>query len=76
MVSGTPAYAGTAVTELMPGTTSKTTRALAQALASSAPVAYIHGSPEISRTTLPSPLACLTTSLPRDAWVSGWPSSP
>ena len=39
VVSGTPAYAGTAVRALMPGTTSNVTSALAHAAASSAPVA-------------------------------------
>ncbi len=76
VVSGTPAYAGTAVTELIPGTTSNDTSAFAQAAASSAPVAYIHGSPTMRRTTFCWPRACRTTSLARDAWVSGWPSSP
>ena len=46
VVNGTPAYAGTAVTELTPGTISKSTPAFAHAAASSAPVAYIHGSPD------------------------------
>ena len=36
----------------------------------------MNGSPVISRTTRPPRLACLTTTLARAAWVSGWPSSP
>ena len=71
-----PAYAGTAVIAETPGTTSNGMPALAQPTASSEPVAYRNGSPSSSRTTLPPPLAALTTSRARTAWLSGWPSSP
>ena len=60
----------------MPGTISKPMPALAQAAASSGPVAYVNGSPAMRRTTLAPVLACLTTSVPRAAWVSVSPSSP
>src|SRR5690606_4850152 len=76
VVSGMPAYAGTAVTAETPGTISKASPALAHAWASSGPEAYTNGSPEISRTTRLPVLTCLTTTLAREAWVSGWPSSP
>ncbi len=76
VVSGTPAYAGTAVTDETPGTISKPTPALTHACASSGPEAYTNGSPAISRTTRHPDLACFTTTFARPAWVSGWPSWP
>src|SRR5580765_6100323 len=74
-VSGMPAYAGTAETALTPGTMSKAMPAFWQASASSARPLKVAGSQAISRTTRPpwAALAALTTSLARDAWVSGWP---
>jgi hypothetical protein len=81
-VSGTPAYEGTAVTELTPGTTSKDTPAFTQAVASSASPLKTAGSPSMRRTTRPPgcAFAARTTSLARDAWVrfspwSPWPAS-
>src|SRR4051794_5794093 len=76
VVSGTPAYAGTAVTEDTPGTISNPTPARTQACASSGPEAYTNGSPAISRTTRLPDFACFTTTLARPACVSGWPSRP
>src|SRR5664279_712654 len=81
-VSGTPAYVGTALTALTPGTTSNLIPALWQARASSDRPLNMDGSPSMSRTTTPLPLtapavlAALTSSLARDAWVSGCPCSP
>ena len=51
MVTGIPAYAGTATAEVMPGTTSKATPAAASAAASSPPRANTKGSPPLRRTT-------------------------
>ena len=77
-VSGMPAYDGTAVTELTPGTTSKASPALTQAEASSARPLKTAGSPSIRRTTRPPgwALAARTTSFERTAWVSRSPWSP
>ena len=81
-VSGTPAYDGTAVTELTPGTTSTAMPALTQAFASSASPLKTAGSPSMRRTTRPEgwAFAARTTSLAREAWVrrspwSPWPAS-
>src|SRR5450759_4264310 len=76
-VSGTPAYVGTALTALTPGTISNLIPALWQAMASSASPLNMAGSPSMSLTTSPLPLtapaalAALTSSFARDAWVSG-----
>src|SRR5665648_232866 len=76
-VSGTPAYVGTALTALTPGTISNLIPALWHAIASSARPLNIAGSPSMSLTTSPLPssapaaLAALTNSFARDAWVSG-----
>ena len=77
-VSGTPAYDGTAVTELTPGTISKAMPARAQAEASSARPLKTAGSPSMRRTTRPPAcaLAARTTSLAREAWVRFSPWSP
>src|SRR6476646_1577872 len=53
-VSGTPAYVGTALTALTPGTTSKPMQALRQARASSARPLKVAGSPSMRRTTRPA----------------------
>ena len=76
-VRGTPAYVGTALTALTPGTISNLIPALWQASASSARPLNMAGSPSISLTTSPLPLtapaalAALTNSFAREAWVSG-----
>jgi hypothetical protein len=54
-----PAYAGPAIAELIPGTTSNGTPAAAKASASSPPRPKTNGSPPLSRTTR----------RPRRAWV-------
>ncbi len=51
MVTGMPAYAGAAMADEMPGTTSKGTPAASRAWASSPPRANTNGSPPLSRTT-------------------------
>src|SRR5665811_76356 len=55
-VSGTPAYVGTALTALTPGTISNLIPALWQASASSARPLNMAGSPSMSLTTSPLPL--------------------
>ena len=50
-VTGMPAYAGAAIAEVMPGTTSKGTPAAESASASSPPRPKTNGSPPFSRTT-------------------------
>ena len=47
-----PAYAGAAIADVMPGTTSKATPAAARAAASSPPRAKTNGSPPFRRTTV------------------------
>ena len=56
-VTGIPAYAGTAMAELTPGTTSKGMPALASASASSPPRPKTNGSPPLSLTTTRPALA-------------------
>ena len=58
----------------MPGTISNPMPAFAQARASSGPVEYVNGSPEMSRTTCAPVLACRTTRRARAACVSVSPS--
>src|SRR5699024_8251333 len=71
-VNGTPAYAGTAVADDRPGTTSKLMPALAVAAASSGPEQYVNGSPTSRRTTCAPFLACLSTARVRGEGVIGW----
>jgi hypothetical protein len=75
-VSGTPAYAGTAVAADTPGTTSKASPPLRQAAISSASPVNVAGSPSSRRTTRRPAFAADTTSFARPARVIGWPSSP
>src|SRR3546814_2329037 len=70
VVSGTPAYAATAVAEETPGTISKPTPALVQACASSGPEAKQNGSPFIRRTTRSPRLACFTPTFRSEAHTS------
>ncbi len=77
IVSGIPAYAGTALTSLTPGITLKPIPALRQATASSAPLEKVNGSPVSRRTTFAEALAVLTTRRARAATFSArLPSAP
>jgi hypothetical protein len=79
-VTGMPAYAGTAMAEVMPGTTSNGTPAAASAAASSPPRANTNGSPPFSRTTVSpfrprSTSRSLMSSWPRRTWPGALPTS-
>ena len=63
-VTGIPAYAGTAIADVIPGATSKGTPALASVSTSSPPLPNTNGSPPLRRTTvLPSRAALTSVSL-------------
>ena len=63
-VTGIPAYAGTAIAELTPGTISNRIPASASACASSPPLPNTKGSPPFSRTTtLPARAAAIMRSI-------------